>query len=66
MELSTEIDVQLAKGLSGAKLNVQLMCVFIHLGQIITGDDTFTGLCDIGLRRYIRIRLVLKLNVILD
>lgn len=55
MELSTEMvtDVQLAKGPSGAKLDVQLMY------RITTGDDIFKnlfrGLCDIGSGRCIRL-----------
>jgi len=63
MELSTEIDVQLAKGLTGAKLSVQLMYVFIYRGQITAGVDVFTGLCDIGLGCCVRTRLVSKLRI---
>ena len=46
MDLCAEINVQLAKDLSGAKVNVQLMYVSIHHGRINAGNDTFTGLCD--------------------
>lgn len=53
MDLSAVIDVQLAKGLSGAKVNVQLMYALIHRNPSNAGDDIFTGLCDIGLCRFI-------------
>ena len=63
MDLCAEIDVQLAKDLSGAKVNVQLMYALIYHGQFSTGDDIFTGLCDIGLCRSIRTWLVSKLSI---
>jgi len=46
MELSAEMDVQFAKGLNGAKVNVQLMCVLIYHRPSPTEGDAFTGLCD--------------------
>ena len=49
MELSTEIDTQLAKGLSGAKVNVQMMYVVVYRRPVATSDEIFTGLCDISL-----------------
>jgi hypothetical protein len=58
MDLCVEIDVRLAKGLSGAKVNVQLMCALIYHRRINTGDDTFTGLCDTGSCRFIRTLLL--------
>lgn len=60
MELSAEIDVQLAKGLSGAKVKVQLMYVLIYRRPSNTVDDTFLGLCDFGLCCFIRTWLVAK------
>lgn len=52
MELSTEIDTQLAKGLSGAKVNVQMMYVVVYRRPVATSDEIFTGPCDISLYRY--------------
>jgi len=66
MDLCAEINAQLAKGLSGAKVNVQLMYVFIHHGRINTGNDTFTGLCDMGMWDLIRTWLVSKVESILS
>jgi len=63
MKLSAEIDAQVAKGLSRAKLNVQLMYMFIRHLWITTKYDIFTGLCDIGFHCCIRIRLVSKLRI---
>lgn len=63
MDLCAEIDVQFAEGLSGAKVNVQLMYVLVYHRQINTGDDFSTGLCDIGLCRFIRTWLVSKLGI---
>jgi len=39
MELSAEIDGQLAKGLGGAKVNVQLMYVHVHHTAGNTGNE---------------------------
>ena len=45
MDLSAEINAQLAKGLSRARVNVQLMYVLIrHVEN--TGNETSTGLYD--------------------
>ena len=52
MELSTEIDTQLSKGLSGAKVNVQMMYVVFYRRPVATSDEIFTGLCDISLYSY--------------
>lgn len=63
MELSSEIDVQVAKGLGGVKPNMQLIYVFIYHVRSTTGDGIPTGLCDIGLHRCIKTRLVSKLKI---
>lgn len=47
MELTAEMDVLPGKGLSGAKVVVQLMYVPLREPSN-TRDDTFTGLCDFG------------------
>ena len=57
MALCAEIDTQLAKGFSGAKVNVQLMYVVTSHRRINTGDDAFEGLCD---GHFIGTRLALK------
>jgi len=57
------MDVQFAKGLSGAKVNVQLMYVLIYHRPSPTEGDAFTGLCDIGLLRFAETPLVSKLGI---
>jgi len=64
MELSAEMDVQHAKGLIGAKITVQLMYVLISRRPSTTGDDIFTGLCNIGLCRFISTLPVSKSRII--
>ena len=61
MELTAEVNVLPGKGLSGAKVVVQLMYVPLREPSN-TRDDTFTGLCDVGLWRFIRVWVVSKMG----
>lgn len=63
MELSAEINTRLAKGLDGAKVTVQLMCVLAYHRQITIRGDIFAGLCDLSLCRFTRTWLVSKLRI---
>lgn len=62
MELTAELDVGTAKGLSGAKVNGLLMFVFFCEPKN-SRNDTFTGLCDTILYRFIVIRTLSKLKI---